>query len=89
MNDQVICISTLQLLIDLRKLRNVEIFFEPVTVSEAPGYFDIVVKPMDIGTMQAKVEDNSYTSRGGFMEDIDQVVSVSKSGLKILLLFLV
>ena len=36
------------------------LFAEKVTDEEAPGYSDVIKKPMDFGTMQEKLEDGSY-----------------------------
>ena len=35
-------------------------FEEPVTESIAPGYFDVVEKPMDYSTIEKKIENNNY-----------------------------
>lgn len=38
-------------------------FEEPVTESIAPGYFDVVSKPMDYSTIEKKIETNNYKSK--------------------------
>ena len=38
-------------------------FEEPVTESIAPGYFDVVSKPMDYSTIEKKIESNNYKSK--------------------------
>ena len=38
-------------------------FEEPVTESIAPGYFDVVEKPMDYSTIEKKIENNNYKSK--------------------------
>jgi len=37
-----------------------KVFAEPVTEDEAPGYYDIIKKPMDFSKMRQKVENNRY-----------------------------
>jgi hypothetical protein len=39
------------------------VFEEPVTESIAPGYFDVVSKPMDYSTIEKKIEINNYKSK--------------------------
>lgn len=38
-------------------------FEEPVTESIAPGYFEVVDKPMDYQTVEKKVEEQVYKSK--------------------------
>jgi len=46
-----------------------DLFAEEVSESEAPGYFDLVKKPMDFGTMKAKLENEKYAAGSqGMME---------------------
>ena len=44
----------------LRAEEDAWVFEEPVTESIAPGYFDVVDKPMDYSTVEKKIENNSY-----------------------------
>ena len=46
----------------LRKLEDAWIFEEPVTEDIAPGYFDVVEKPMDFATVEKKLERREYLS---------------------------
>ena len=36
------------------------IFQEPVTEESAPGYFDVITRPMDFGSMRKKVIKGNY-----------------------------
>lgn len=38
-------------------------FEDPVTESIAPGYFDVVNKPMDYSTIEKKIEANNYRNK--------------------------
>lgn len=62
------------LLSKMKKLDQYNLFANPVTEAEAPGYSEIIKKPMDFRTMKEKVEQNEY-GRGsdlakGFYFDI-------------------
>jgi hypothetical protein len=62
------------LLSKMKKLDQYNLFANPVTEAEAPGYSEIVKNPMDFRTMKEKVERNEY-GRGtdlvkGFYFDI-------------------
>ena len=52
----------------IKKLDAYDLFQKAVTEDDAPGYFDVVKKPMDFGTMAKKLESGSYGNNG-----IDQV----------------
>ena len=57
----------------MRSFKDIDIFWYPVKPSLAPTYLDVIKKPMDLGSIQTKLEVNSYNSRDKFMEDINQV----------------
>lgn len=42
-----------------------QLFMEEVTEEEAPGYSDVVINPMDFGTMLKKVEEGKYGKGSG------------------------
>ena len=58
----------------LKKIDRYSVFADPVTEDEAPGYFDIVERPMDFATMRRKVNDDEYGSgsnaAANFYEDM-------------------
>ena len=47
----------------LRKLEDSWIFEDPVTEAIAPGYFEIVEKPMDYVTVEKKLEASEYHTK--------------------------
>lgn len=47
----------------LRKHEEGWVFEEPVTEAIAPGYFEIVTKPMDYVTVEKKLEEHAYKDR--------------------------
>eukprot|EP01122_Echinamoeba_exundans_P012982 TRINITY_DN5589_c0_g1_i1.p1 TRINITY_DN5589_c0_g1~~TRINITY_DN5589_c0_g1_i1.p1 ORF type:complete len:922 (-),score=192.45 TRINITY_DN5589_c0_g1_i1:215-2980(-) len=49
-------------------------FYAPVTEDQAPGYFDIVKRPMDFTTMRRKIEDNKYPFLSLFQYDFEQII---------------
>ena len=38
-------------------------FMAPVKKSEAPGYYDVILAPMDIATVMARLESDIYQVR--------------------------
>lgn len=63
--------STVRALIQLDKQG---FFYEPVTEDQAPGYFDIVTRPMDFITMRRKIDDNRYPFFSLFQFDFEQII---------------
>ncbi|XP_072996511.1 transcription initiation factor TFIID subunit 1 isoform X1 [Typha latifolia] len=49
------------------------LFLKPVTKKEAPDYFDIVKRPMDLSTIRDKVRSMEYKSREDFRHDVWQI----------------
>lgn len=47
----------------LRKLEDSWVFEDPVTEAIAPGYFDVVEKPMDYATVEKKLEASEYHAK--------------------------
>ena len=47
----------------LRAEEDAWVFEDPVTESIAPGYFDVVNKPMDYSTIEKKIEANNYRNK--------------------------
>ncbi|KAJ3679160.1 hypothetical protein LUZ60_017171 [Juncus effusus] len=49
------------------------LFLKPVTKKEAPDYFDIVERPMDLSSIKEKVRKMEYKSRDEFRHDVFQI----------------
>ena len=61
------------LLTELRNLDSQEIFRRAVTDKEAPMYSKIIDFPMDLGTMEKKVENFKYKCFAEFEYDVDLI----------------
>ncbi|CAG8473193.1 6684_t:CDS:10 [Paraglomus occultum] len=48
-------------------------FARPVTLEEAPDYFDIIKHPMDFGTMRQKIDGHIYNNMEEFKQDINLI----------------
>lgn len=62
-----------QMLDHLKKLPKAHIFLAKVGKKDAPGYYDVIKNPMDLGTMTKKL--HLYRDLDQFQEDIDLIVS--------------
>lgn len=63
--------STVRALIQLDKQG---FFYQPVTEDQAPGYFEVVSRPMDFITMRRKIDDNRYPFFSLFQYDFEQII---------------
>ncbi|XP_071961217.1 peregrin-like [Antedon mediterranea] len=50
------------------------IFAEPVTVEEAPDYYDVIKKPMDFRSMHKKLDGHKYRSVTDLESDFEQMI---------------
>lgn len=48
-------------------------FTKPVDVEEAPDYYDIIEKPMDLETMMTRIDQHHYVCAKEFLDDIDLI----------------
>jgi transcriptional activator SPT7 len=48
-------------------------FLKPVQKREAPNYYDIIKRPMDLGTMSKKLKNYQYTSKAEFEVDLNLI----------------
>ncbi|KAF9128960.1 ATPase AAA domain-containing protein 2B [Mortierella sp. GBA39] len=66
-------ISLRSIVEELFKERRFKPFFRPVEPEEFPDYYQIVKKPMDLTTMNDKVDDRMYLEVKEFLTDVDQI----------------
>jgi SpoVK/Ycf46/Vps4 family AAA+-type ATPase len=66
-------ISLRSIVEELFKERRFKPFFRPVEPEEFPDYYRIVKKPMDLTTMNDKVDDRMYLDVKEFLADVDQI----------------
>lgn len=50
-------------------------FIDPVQESFAPAYYDIIQRPMDISTVEVKVQEAMYRSKAKFEADMELIFS--------------
>lgn len=50
--------------------RNGNIFHNPIKVSEAPDYYDIVRRPMDLKTIKTRFKEGIIANSAEFQRDI-------------------
>lgn len=48
-------------------------FTKPVDVEEAPDYYDIIEKPMDLESMMTRIDQHHYVCAKDFLDDIDLI----------------
>lgn len=56
-------LTSVLVLAGLRRHEDGWVFEEPVTEDIAPGYFDVVSKPMDFVTVEKNIEKGAYTTK--------------------------
>ena len=64
-----------ELLGELKKHASAEYFLKPVKAKDAPGYYQIVREPMDLTTMQKKLNSGGYSSNAEFTADAGLIFS--------------
>ncbi|XP_078042411.1 bromodomain-containing protein 140 [Augochlora pura] len=68
--------SILGTLLEAIKAKDVnDVFGQPVNTKEVPDYLEIVSHPMDLSTMQAKIERQEYDTIGAFEADFNLMVN--------------
>ncbi|XP_024944695.1 peregrin isoform X2 [Cephus cinctus] len=68
--------SVLRTLLEALKARDTnDVFGQPVNIKEVPDYLDIVSHPMDLSTMEAKLERREYETIGAFEADFNLMVN--------------
>ncbi|XP_052086696.1 bromodomain and WD repeat-containing protein 3-like isoform X1 [Mytilus californianus] len=67
-----------QLLETMLRCEDSEPFRRPVGLNELPGYFDIVMNPMDLVSVRQKLQDDYYDNPQDLCKDCRQVFTNSK-----------
>ncbi|CAL7942253.1 unnamed protein product [Xylocopa violacea] len=68
--------SILRSLLEAIKMKDVnDVFGQPVNTKEVPDYLEIVTHPMDLSTMQAKMDRQEYDTIGAFEADFNLMVN--------------
>ncbi|KAI5185210.1 histone acetyltransferase [Nematocida homosporus] len=49
-------------------------FLEPVSAQDVPDYYQVIKNPMDLSTIQQKIQSDQYTSFDEMDQDIQQIV---------------
>ncbi|KAF8778138.1 transcription initiation factor TFIID subunit 1-like [Argiope bruennichi] len=77
--DPLVSINLLfeKILSELKNLPDTEPFWKPVSAKQAPNYYDIIDKPMDLFSMKEKVRKHLYRSREDFIVDLQQILDNS------------
>ncbi|EPQ29896.1 uncharacterized protein PFL1_02569 [Pseudozyma flocculosa PF-1] len=63
-----------KLIDNLKRRDSYKFFWEPVDLEEVPNYLDFIEHPMDLGTMEKKVQDRLYSHMDEFKRDFQLVV---------------
>lgn len=61
------------LLQTLKKVPEAFLFLAPVDEAYAPGYFSVVTSPMDLSTIESKLNAGKYRTMGEFAADMEQI----------------
>ncbi|EGN97535.1 hypothetical protein SERLA73DRAFT_56919 [Serpula lacrymans var. lacrymans S7.3] len=68
-----------KLITQIKKKDDYAFFISPVDPAQIPGYADVIKRPMDLGTMSAKVSHSRYRSLEEFAADFRLVTSNAKT----------
>jgi histone acetyltransferase len=68
-----------QLLTDIQSQTWSWPFLEPVDAETVPGYYEMIKEPMDLKTMEHRLEHGFYKSLDAFVKDFDRIVGNCKT----------
>ncbi|KAF5396170.1 hypothetical protein PHET_10989, partial [Paragonimus heterotremus] len=57
----------------LARHRRFAVFTRPVQVDEAPDYYEVIKRPMDLGSVRDRIDARQYTNAEEFMKDIELI----------------
>ncbi|KAL1729840.1 hypothetical protein EV714DRAFT_251135 [Schizophyllum commune] len=77
-NDLIMCRNALK---KLKAHKRAKAFLKPVDPVRdlAPKYFDIIKNPMDLATMEIKLEQGHYADRNAFRKDFELMIKNAKT----------
>ena len=58
----------------LRNLKDAWPFLTPVDATQAPTYYEVINEPMDLKTMERKLDEGQYRTSGAFRRDFDLII---------------
>ncbi|KAI5844761.1 hypothetical protein BZA05DRAFT_157337 [Tricharina praecox] len=65
--------SLLHLLTDMQNHQSSWPFQKPVDHEEVPDYYRVITEPMDLQTMEDRLEEDAYTTPGDFVRDAKKI----------------
>jgi len=68
-----------RLLRDLKGHSSAWPFMQPVSAEDVPDYYEVIKNPMDLRTMEHKLDNNQYRSVDDFVEDAMLIVKNCRS----------
>ncbi|TRM61550.1 hypothetical protein BD626DRAFT_570752 [Schizophyllum amplum] len=77
-NDLIMCRNALK---KLQAHKRAKLFLKPVDPvrDHAPSYFDVIKKPMDLATMDIKLNQGLYQDRNAFRKDFELMINNAKT----------
>ncbi|KAG5438583.1 hypothetical protein PCANB_002688 [Pneumocystis canis] len=67
------------LLVEMQNHPSAWPFVQPVNKDEVPDYYDVIKEPMDLSTMEFKLENNQYDSVESFLHDAKLIFNNCRS----------
>lgn len=59
----------------MRKHKSAWPFLEPVNKDDVPDYYDVIDDPIDIKTIEKRLQTNYYTTKDIFIKDVKRIFS--------------
>ncbi|CAD8161559.1 unnamed protein product [Paramecium pentaurelia] len=71
--EKTFMISCQQIIDTMRKHKSAWPFLDPVNKDDVPDYYDVITDPIDIKTIEKKLQSNQYTSKDLFIKDVKRI----------------